>query len=192
MSTYLSVLFAVKYFHIFILSVRLNLSTIDALVSLYVVKKRMPCFFKKVWNCILINSIPLSVWNIFGLRPFLIIFSKTLTRLFQVFAFIASTHACLLSTSITVKKYLYPLFCWLNESIMTKSASHSSCMAPTITRLRQSDISKVYVKCRYLAFVTIAVFYSVISDISLRFHGVINGIYASKTCGAFRIVIDLA
>jgi hypothetical protein len=43
MSTYFSVLFAVKYFHIFVFSVRLNLSTIDALVSLYVVKSVVAC-----------------------------------------------------------------------------------------------------------------------------------------------------
>ena len=44
---YFNVLLAVKYFHIFVFSVRLNLSMIDALVSAFcVVKKRILFFFK--------------------------------------------------------------------------------------------------------------------------------------------------
>jgi hypothetical protein len=51
----------------------------------------------------------------------LIIFSKALTRLFLVFAFIVSTHAYLLSRSITVKTYLYPLLCWLNDNLVPRA-----------------------------------------------------------------------
>ena len=42
---YFSVLLAVKYFHIFVFSVRLNRSTMDALVSLCVVKNWILCPF---------------------------------------------------------------------------------------------------------------------------------------------------
>jgi hypothetical protein len=81
-------------------------------------------------------------------------FLKGFNKFSQVFVFIGSAHTYLLSTSITVKMYLKPLLYFLIESVITRSASHCSSIAPSMTRFRLkrylTGLCKVYVSCFYI------------------------------------------
>ena len=55
---YLIVFFAVKYHHILVFRGRINRSTIDAFVSLYVLYNSISSSFIKALKCLFRNSVP--------------------------------------------------------------------------------------------------------------------------------------
>ncbi len=60
MSRYLRVFLAIKYRHILVFKVQLNLSVTKALLSLAVAKYTKPCFFIKILYCHPIVAFPAS------------------------------------------------------------------------------------------------------------------------------------
>src|SRR5271155_2748131 len=125
MSKYLLPFVSVKYLYIFSLRVLLNLSITTALPSLKVWYNSIPLLTKNFLKFWLTNSLPASVHSLLGFLSFINISNASIISL-PVLVFNGIAQANFENMSMTVSKYLYPLFCLENGCMSTKSADQIS------------------------------------------------------------------
>ena len=81
--------------------------------------------FQEILEFILVlNSVPLSVCKLFGLRPLFKTDLKAMTKVFPVLSLIGTTHAYFEKTSMMQSKYLCLSLNFDNFDKSAKSACH--------------------------------------------------------------------
>jgi hypothetical protein len=93
----------VKYFHILVFKILLNLSKIEALNSELVLNQTTSLLFRKFFNFLLMNSLPLSVCNFKGFLSLNILSNDLIISSAALFL-IGIAQAYQLKQSITVSK----------------------------------------------------------------------------------------
>jgi hypothetical protein len=93
----------VKYFHILVFKILLNLSKIEALNSELVLNQTTSLLFRKFFNFLLMNSLPLSVCNFKGYLSLNILSNDLIISSAALFL-IGIAQAYQLKQSITVSK----------------------------------------------------------------------------------------